>query len=185
MQVCPFTISRAWRLFLDLVLGLAKLFGLTKYQIQTKHRPALLGDAAMRWVMVMVMVMMMMMLLLVAAYSFINLQLLQPAHQFAVTMLRHKLPHALGQDGKKTTCVCYSTAIPRLWEITFLITIANMPLHSPCDFLSLLSWICVRNPHHQKYKTPPCRFPISPGFPLGIRQTIDSGLLLSQKSEIS
>ena len=116
MQVCPFTISRAWRLFLDLVLGLAKLFGLTKYQIQTKHRPALLGDAAMRWVMVMVMVMvMMMMLLLVAAYSFINLQLLQPAHQFAVTMLRHKLPHALGQDGKKNNvCMlfnCYSTAV--------------------------------------------------------------------------
>jgi hypothetical protein len=36
MQVCPFTISRAWRFFLDLALGLAKLFGLTKYQIQQK-----------------------------------------------------------------------------------------------------------------------------------------------------
>ena len=166
MQVCPFTISRAWRLFLDLVLGLAKLFGLTKYQIQTKHRPALLGDAAMRWVMVMVMVMMMM-LLLVAAYSFINLQLLQPAHQFAVTMLRHKLPHALGQDGKKTTCVCYSTAIPRLWEITFLITIANMPLHSPCDFLSLLSWICVRNPIIKNIKLLPVDSRFLLDFPLG------------------
>ena len=74
--------------FLDLVLGLAKLFGLTKYQIQNKTSSRFAwrccdamgdddddGDDD------------------VAAGgslfpTSINLQLLQPAHQFAVTMLQ-------------------------------------------------------------------------------------------------